>query len=161
MIVVTGATGHLGRLVIDGLMKKAPASEIVAAVRTPEKAHDLAKRGVQARMADYNQPKSLDTALEGAAKLLLISSNEMGHREVQHRAVIDAAKRAGIGFVAYTSLLHADTSPLELAVEHLATELYLRRSGLTFSLCGTGGTSRIRRQPLLPRWRMELSLALA
>jgi NAD(P)H dehydrogenase (quinone) len=138
MIVVTGATGHLGRLVIEGLLKKAPASEIVAAVRTPEKAHDLAKRGVQVRMADYNQPKSLDSALEGAAKLLLISSSEIGQRELQHKSVIDAAKRAGIGFVAYTSLLHADTSPLELSVEHLATERYLRRSGLAFSLLRNG-----------------------
>jgi NAD(P)H dehydrogenase (quinone) len=138
MIVVTGATGHLGRLVIDGLLKKVPASEIVAAVRAPEKAHDLAERGVEVRMADYKQPQSLETALQGAAKLLLISSNDIGHYEVQHKAVLDAAKRAGIGFVAYTSLLHADTSPLKIAVEHLATERYLRASGLAFSLLRNG-----------------------
>ena len=138
MIVVTGATGHLGRLVIDGLLKKIPASEIVAAVRTPEKARDLAERGVQVREADYRQPNTLITAFQGAAKLLLISGTEVGQREVQHNSVIDAAKDAGIGFVAYTSLLHADTSPVELAVEHLATERYLRKSGLAFSLLRNG-----------------------
>jgi NAD(P)H dehydrogenase (quinone) len=138
MIVVTGATGHLGRQVIDGLLKKVPASEIVAAVRTPEKASDLAGRGVQVRTADYAQPNTLATALEGAAKLLLISGNEIGQREVQHKSVIDAAKEAGVGLVAYTSILHADTSPMELAVEHLATEQYLRTSGLAFSLLRNG-----------------------
>jgi NAD(P)H dehydrogenase (quinone) len=138
MIVVTGATGHLGRLVIAGLLKSVPASEIIAAARTPEKARDLAECGVQLRMADYSQPKSLDTALQGAAKLLLISSNEIGQYVPQHKSVIDAAKKAGIGFVAYTSLLHADTSPLALAVEHLATERYLRASGLAFSLLRNG-----------------------
>jgi NAD(P)H dehydrogenase (quinone) len=138
MIVVTGATGHLGRLVIDGLLKKVPASKIIAAVRTPEKARDLAERGVQVREAVYGQPNTLITALHGASKLLLISGNEIGQREVQHKSVIDAAKEAGIGFIAYTSLLHADTSPLELAVEHLATERYLRTSGLSFSLLRNG-----------------------
>jgi NAD(P)H dehydrogenase (quinone) len=138
MIVVTGATGHLGRLVIDDLLKKVPATEIVAAVRTPEKAHDLAERGVQVRKAVYGQPDTLVAAFQGAGKLLLISGNEMGQRELQHKSVIDAAKEAGIGFIAYTSLLHADTSPLELAVEHLATERYLRASGLAFSLLRNG-----------------------
>jgi NAD(P)H dehydrogenase (quinone) len=138
MIVVTGATGHLGRLVIEGLLKTVPASEIIVAVRTPEKARDLAARGVEVRMADYGQPDTLNAAFQGAAKLLLISGTEIGQREAQHMAVIDAAKMAGIGFVAYTSLLHADTSPVELAVDHLATERYLLRSGLAFSLLRNG-----------------------
>jgi NAD(P)H dehydrogenase (quinone) len=138
MIVVTGATGHLGKLVIDTLLKKVPASEIVAAVRNPEKAHDMAERGIEVREAVYGQPNTLIAAFQGAAKLLLISGNEMGQREAQHKSVIDAAKEAGVGFVAYTSLLHADTSPLQLAVEHVATERYLRASGLAFSLLRNG-----------------------
>lgn len=96
MIVVTGATGQLGRLVIAALLKTVPAAEIVAAVRNPEKAKDLAESGIQVRYADYSQPASWDEALKGADKLLLISSSEIGQRVNQHRSVIDAA----IGFIA-------------------------------------------------------------
>ena len=130
MIVVTGASGQLGRLVIKELLKKLPASEIVAAVRTPEKISDLAALGVQVRLADYAQPATLDAAFKGADQLLLISSSEVGQRLLQHRNAIDAAKRAGVGLVAYTSVLHADTSPLGLAGEHKATEALLKASGL-------------------------------
>lgn len=130
MIVVTGATGQLGRLVIDSLLKSVPASEIVAAVRNPDKASDLAARGVQVRQCDYNQPATLDTTFKGADKLLLISSSELGQRTSQHRAVIEAAQRANVKLLAYTSVLHADTSPLGLAVEHQETEALLRASGL-------------------------------
>ena len=96
MIVVTGATGQLGRLVIEALLKTQSANEIIAAVRSPEKAGDLAALGVQVRRADYNEPATLDTAFKGADKLLLISSSELGRRAVQHRAAIDAAKRVVI-----------------------------------------------------------------
>ena len=130
MIVVTGASGQLGRLVIEALLKKLPAGEIVAAVRNPEKVADLAARGVQVRPADYDQPASLAAAFKGADKLLLISASEVGRRVPQHRAVIDAAKAAGVGLLAYTSLLHADTSPLPLAAEHKETESLIRASGL-------------------------------
>jgi NAD(P)H dehydrogenase (quinone) len=130
MIVVTGASGQLGRLVIKELLKKLPANEIVAAVRTPEKVTDLAALGVQVRLADYAQPATLDAAFKGAAQLLLISSSEVGQRLPQHRNAIDAAKRAGVGLVAYTSVLRADTSPLGLAAEHNETEALLRASGL-------------------------------
>lgn len=130
MIVVTGATGQLGRLVIDSLLKSVPASEIVAAVRNPDKASDLAARGVQVRQCDYNQPATLDTTFKGADKLLLISSSELGQRTSQHRAVIEAAQRANVKLLVYTSVLHADTSPLGLAVEHQETETLLRASGL-------------------------------
>lgn len=130
MIVVTGASGQLGRLVIKELLKTLPASEIVAAVRTPEKVSDLAALGVQVRLADYAQPATLDAAFKGAGKLLLISSSEVGQRLPQHRNAIDAAKRAGVGLVAYTSVLRADTSPLGLAGEHKATEALLKESGL-------------------------------
>ena len=130
MIAVTGASGQLGRLVIEALLKKLPASEIVAVVRNPEKVSDLAMRGVQVRQADYDQPASLVAAFKGADKLLLISASEVGRRVPQHRAVIDSAKAAGVGLLAYTSILHADTSPLPLAVEHKETESLIRASGL-------------------------------
>ena len=138
MIVITGATGQLGRLVIESLLQTVPASEIVAAVRSPEKAQDLAARGVQVRQANYTKPATLEAAFAGAHKLLLISSSEVGQRAPQHRAVIEAAQRAGVKLVAYTSLLHADSSPLALAGEHNETEAMLRASGLPFVLLRNG-----------------------
>jgi len=138
MIAVTGATGQLGRIVIDALLKKVPAAEIVAAVRTPAKAADLAALGVIVRQADYGQPETLEAAFAGVDKLLLISGSEVGQREAQHKAVIDAAKAAGVSFIAYTSLLHADTSPLGLGVEHRATEALLKASGIPFALLRNG-----------------------
>lgn len=138
MIAVTGATGQLGRIVIDALLKKVPAAEIVAAVRTPAKAADLAALGVIVRQADYGQPETLEAAFAGVDKLLLISGSEVGQREAQHKAVIDAAKAAGVGFIAYTSLLHADTSPLGLGVEHRATEALLKAAGIPFALLRNG-----------------------
>ncbi|KAA5938012.1 SDR family oxidoreductase [Pantoea sp. Bo_2] len=138
MIAVTGATGQLGRIVIDALLKKVPAAEIVAAVRTPAKAADLAALGVIVRQADYGQPETLEAAFAGVDKLLLISGSEVGQREAQHKAVIDAAKVAGVSFIAYTSLLHADTSPLGLGVEHRATEALLKASGIPFALLRNG-----------------------
>lgn len=138
MIAVTGATGQLGRIVIDALLKKVPAAEIVAAVRTPAKAADLAALGVIVRQADYGQPETLEAAFAGVDKLLLISGSEVGQREAQHKAVIEAARAAGVGFIAYTSLLHADTSPLGLGVEHRATEALLKASGIPFALLRNG-----------------------
>jgi NAD(P)H dehydrogenase (quinone) len=138
MIVITGATGHLGRLVVAALLKKVPASDIVAAVRNGEKAKDLATLGVQVRYADYNQPPTWDPALKGADKVLLISSSEVGQRVKQHRSVIDAARRAGVKLLVYTSVLHADTSPLGLAAEHKETEALIRVSGIPFALLRNG-----------------------
>jgi len=138
MIAVTGATGQLGRLVIAALLKKVPANQIIAAVRSPEKAKDLADLGVQVRQADYSKPETLDSAFKGAEKLLLISSSEVGQREAQHNTVIAAAKRAGVKLLAYTSLLHADKSPLGLGVEHRATEKALSESGIPFVLLRNG-----------------------
>lgn len=138
MIAVTGATGQLGRFVIDALLKKVPAGEIVAAARTPAKAADLAALGVIVRQADYGQPETLEAAFAGVDKLLLISGSEVGQREAQHKAVIEAARAAGVGFIAYTSLLHADTSPLSLGVEHRATEALLKASGIPFALLRNG-----------------------
>ncbi|MFN7725198.1 MAG: SDR family oxidoreductase [Rubrivivax sp.] len=138
MIVVTGATGQLGRLVITALLKTVPAAQIVAAVRRPEAAADLAALGVQVRAADYNRPETLDAAFQGAQKVLLISSSEVGQRLPQHRQVIEAAQRAGVALLAYTSLLHADRSPLGLAAEHVATEALLKASGLPHVLLRNG-----------------------
>lgn len=138
MIVVTGASGQLGRLVIDALLRTQPADSLVAAVRTPAKAADLAARGVQVREADYSRPETLGPAFAGADKLLLISSSEIGQRAKQHQAVIDAAKAAGVQLIAYTSLLHADVSPLGLAVEHRQTEAALAASGLPHVLLRNG-----------------------
>jgi NAD(P)H dehydrogenase (quinone) len=130
MIVVTGASGHLGRLVVNNLVKRIPAKDVIAAVRTPGKVGELAALGVQVREADYDRPKTLAGAFEGAEKVLLISSSEVGKRATQHRTAIDSARRAGVKLIAYTSILHADTSPLELAGEHKATEDYLKGSGV-------------------------------
>ena len=138
MYIVTGATGQLGRLVIEQLLKVVPASQIVAAVRTPEKAADLTALGVEVRHADYAKPETLDSAFKDAEKLLLISSSELGQRAAQHQAVIDAAKRAGVQLLAYTSVLHADTSPLGLAEEHRQTEAALQKSGVPFVLLRNG-----------------------
>jgi NAD(P)H dehydrogenase (quinone) len=138
MIIVTGATGQLGRLVIAKLLKTTPAGQIVAAVRDVAKAADLAAQGVQVRRADYTDPASLDAAFQGATKVLLISSNDLGQRVAQHRNVIDAAARAKVALLAYTSVLHADGSTLALAAEHRATEDAVRASGLNYTLLRNG-----------------------
>lgn len=138
MIVVTGASGALGQLVVEGLLDKVPAAQIVAAVRDPAKVAHLAARGVQVRRADYEDPASLDAALAGAERVLLVSANVVGKRTAQHRAVVDAAKRAGVKLLAYTSILHADSSPLKLAEEHVATEAAIRDSGLAHSFLRNG-----------------------
>lgn len=138
MIVVTGASGQLGQLVIQNLLRELPAAQIVAAVRQPARASHLAALGVQVRQADYTQPATLDAAFKGAQKVLLISSNEMGQRLPQHRNAIDAAQRAGVALLAYTSVLRADTSPLGLAAEHLATEALIEDSGLPAVLLRNG-----------------------
>lgn len=138
MILVTGASGQLGRLVIEELKKSVPTNEIIAAVRSPEKATDLASQGIQIRQADYNQPETLNTALAGVKKVLLISSSEVGQRLPQHKNVIDAAKKAGVALIAYTSILRADTSQLSLAQEHKATEAYLASSDIPYALLRNG-----------------------
>ncbi len=138
MIVVTGATGKLGRLAIEELLKRTPPGALAAVVRTPEKAADLAARGVQIRQGDYARPETLVSALAGAEQVLFISSNEVGKRTAQHAAVVEAARRAAPRLLAYTSLLHADTSRMGLAAEHKATEAALRASGLPFVFLRNG-----------------------
>ena len=138
MIAITGATGQLGQRVIDTLLNTVAAQEIVAIVRNPAKAAALSAKGVQVRAADYNDAAALTAALAGVEKLLLISSSEIGQRATQHRNVIDAAKTAGVKLIAYTSLLHADRSPLGLAEEHVATEKMLADAGIPYVLLRNG-----------------------
>lgn len=139
MIAVTGTTGHLGRLVVEELLERGVApGEIVALARTPEKARDLAARGVKVRRADYTQPETLAAALEGVDRLLLVSSSEVGQRAAQHRNVVDAAREAGVRLLAYTSILGADTSGMQLAAEHEATEETIRASGIPFVFLRNG-----------------------
>ncbi|KHN54434.1 SDR family oxidoreductase [Pectobacterium fontis] len=138
MIAITGASGQLGRLVIAQLLEKVPANHIVALVRDVNKVADLSAKGVQVKAADYNQPEALVSALQGVDKLLLISSSEVGQRAAQHRNVIEAAAKVGVKLLAYTSLLHADKSPLALAEEHKQTEALLKASGLPHVLLRNG-----------------------
>ncbi len=138
MIVITGATGQLGQLVIQALLARTAASNLVAAVRNVDKAADLAAQGIQVRQADYNDPATLDAAFAGASKILLISSNDIGQRARQHQNVIDAAQRAGVELLAYTSVLRADTTPLALAGEHRETEAAILASGLPSTFLRNG-----------------------
>lgn len=130
---ITGATGQLGRLVVEDLKKRTSAENVVALVRTPEKAADL---GVEVKAFDYTQPDV--ESLKGIDNLLLISGNEIGQRETQHKNVINAAKEAGVKHIVYTSLLRADNSTLSLAPEHFATEEALKASGVPFTILRNG-----------------------
>lgn len=130
MITITGATGQLGCIVIKTLLETEPLGTIVAAVRDPAKAADLAAIGITVWVADYNKPETLRHTFDGVDKLLLISSSDMTGRTVQHKAVIDAAKASGVGLIAYTSMLRAPTNPAKLAREHRETESVLAESGL-------------------------------
>ena len=138
MIAITGASGQLGQLVIEDLLNTIAAEQLVAIVRNPAKVSQFSARGVQVRAASYEDKTALVQALHGVEKLLLISSSEVGQRAVQHRNVIEAAKKAGVKLIAYTSLLHADSSPLGLADEHVATEKMLQQSGIPFVLLRNG-----------------------
>lgn len=134
-IAITGATGQLGRLVINKLKEKVSPSEIIALARNTAKASDL---GVTVREANYEKPATLEQALSGVETLLLISSSEVGKRATQHRNVIKAAKNTGVKRIVYTSLLHADSSPLSLAEEHRATEAELKESGIPYTILRNG-----------------------
>jgi len=127
---VTGASGKLGHLVLDELLLKANPHDIVALARDPSALTDYAQKGIEVRKADYDDPASLAAALNGVDRVLLISGNAVGQRERQHGAVIEAAKKAGVSYLAYTSVLNAQASKLMLAPEHIATEKLLEGSGL-------------------------------
>lgn len=134
-IAITGATGQLGRLTVAKLKNKTAAENLVALVRTTEKATDL---GIEARVFDYSNPATLAASLKGIDTLFLISGSEIGQRETQHKNVINAAKEAGVQWIVYSSILKADTSSLALATEHLATEKALAASGITYTVLRNG-----------------------
>jgi NAD(P)H dehydrogenase (quinone) len=134
-IVVTGATGHLGRLVVEALLDRGvPGGQIVATGRRTETLADLAERGVVVRRADFDDPASLREAFTGAERLLLVSGSEPGRRIEQHGNAIEAAKAAGVRHIAYTSIVRADTSSLLLAADHRGTEELLAASGVPHTL---------------------------
>ncbi|MFJ2395993.1 SDR family oxidoreductase [Streptomyces sp. NPDC087843] len=136
-IVVTGATGHLGRHVVEGLLERVPADQITAVVRDPEKAAGFAARGVRIAVADYNEPETFDTVFSPGDRVLLISGNEFDKGRVhQHRIVLDAAKAAGVALFAYTSALGSLTAAL--ADDHRGTEQAITDSGITYTLLRNG-----------------------
>lgn len=138
-VLVTGTSGHLGRLVVLALLERGvPAGEIVATARDLSAIADLAGRGVQTRRADYTDPASLDAAFEGVDRAVLVSSNAVGSRVDDHRNVVEAAVRAGVGLLGYTSILRADTSDLALAADHRATEDLITASGVPFTFLRNG-----------------------
>jgi NAD(P)H dehydrogenase (quinone) len=132
---VTGATGHLGRIVIEKLKERIPRESIVALARSPEKASGM---DVEVRKFDYMIPEDLSGSLKGIDNLLLISGSEAGKRALQHSNIIDAARKAGIKWIVYTSILRADTSSISLAEEHLETERMLVRSGIPHTILRNG-----------------------
>jgi NAD(P)H dehydrogenase (quinone) len=134
-IAVTGATGHLGTFVVEELKKRVSNENIVALVRTPGKASALE---VEVRAFDYNQPETMTAALAGVDRLVLISGNEIGQRARQHFNVIEAAGKAGVEWIVYTSLLHADSTTLNLAGEHMTTEEALKASGINYTILRNG-----------------------
>ncbi|MFB7947521.1 NAD(P)H-binding protein [Kitasatospora phosalacinea] len=137
-IVVTGATGQLGRLVIDELLARVPASEVAAAVRDEQKAADLAARGVELRLADYDRPETLAAAIRPGDTVLLVSGSEVGRRVAQHTAVIAAAQAAGAARLVYTGVLGGPDADFRLADEHKATEQLILDSGLPYTFLRNG-----------------------
>ncbi|WP_062317700.1 NAD(P)H-binding protein [Demequina maris] len=136
---VTGASGHLGRLIVENLLARgASPAAVVAIARTTAKVEDLAARGVTVRFGDYTDPASLDAALAGVDRLALVSGSEVGQRAVQHANVIAAAERAGVARLVYTSILGADTTSNPLAAEHLATEHALAASSIPATILRNG-----------------------
>ncbi|WP_328688421.1 SDR family oxidoreductase [Streptomyces caniferus] len=137
-IVVTGATGALGRLVVEELLKRTAPGEIVAVARDRAKAAGIEARGVRVKVADYSRPETLQGVFAAGDRALLISGNEAGQRLVQHRAVIDAAREAGVALLAYTSILGGPAATFSIAEEHLATEQALLASGVPYCLLRNG-----------------------
>ncbi len=137
-IAVTGASGQLGRLILQDLRKIAPQAEAIGLLRDPGKALDLSTQGVTLRKADYEDPAGLVEALRGVDRLVLVSSNEIGKRFAQHLNAINAAKAAGVRLVVYTSLLRASESGLSLAAEHVQTEEALKASGIPYVILRNG-----------------------
>ena len=147
-IVITGASGHLGRLTAELVLDRMPASEVILTTRHPEALSDLAERGATVRKADFDRPETLVEAFAGGEKLLLISADDLGRRAAQHRAAIEAARVAGVRHVAYTSYLNpVEDNPAAITLSHRDTEWALRESGLIGVRCATPSTPSIRFLP--------------
>lgn len=153
-LFVTGASGHLGGLVINALFRNVPADAIVAGVRDTggDAANAFRAKGIQVREADYNKPETLASAFAGVDRLLLVSSSDNGKRRLQHRNVIAAARDAGVGLIAYTSILHADSTPLMLAEEHRDAEAALAEAGVPHVLLRNGWYTEVY------TWRLPAAL---
>ena len=136
--LVTGASGQLGQKVVDHLATLVPAADIVALVRSDAAREAYAAKGIATRFGDYAKPETLFEAFEGIDRVLLISGSEIGQRVAQHTNAVNAAKQAGVKFIAYTSILQADVSPMALAVEHKATEEAIKASGIPYTLLRNG-----------------------
>ena len=148
-IVVTGSTGHLGNLVIEGLLEKVPADQITAVARSEEKAAGFAARGVKVAIADYDAPETLDGLLSAGDKVLLISGNEIDKgRVAQHTVILDAAKAAGVALLAYTSGPGSLTAAL--ADDHRGTEEAILASGVPYILLRNGWYSENYTEQLAP-----------
>jgi NAD(P)H dehydrogenase (quinone) len=152
MILITGTSGHLGRLVVEQLAQRVDPAGIVATARSLDKIADLAELGVVTRELDYDRPDTIASALDGVSQVLLVSSSDIGRRVAQHTAVIEAAVAAGVEHVAYTSILRADTSALFAAVEHRGTEEILAKADLV--------TTRLRHGWYIENYTENLASAL-
>jgi NAD(P)H dehydrogenase (quinone) len=134
-LLITGATGHLGRLVVEQLLAAGvPAGDITATGRATDTIKDLAERGVRVRAVDFGDRAAVRAAMDGADRVLLVSAMEPGGRVELHRNVIDAAREAGTGLLAYTSIVNAATTTIRLAADHQATEELVRSSGVPYVL---------------------------
>ncbi len=135
-ILVTGATGKLGGAVVEQLMKKTPAGQIATLSRKAEKVAEMQSKGLKAYQGAYDDKESLEKAMQGIDKVLLISGNDQGDRMQQHKNVIDAAKKSGVQHIAYTSrsLRNRNTLANKLMAEHFLTEDYIRESGLPYTI---------------------------
>ncbi len=152
-LLVTGTSGHLGRLIVEALLDRGvPASDVVATARSLDSIADLAAMGVAVRRVDYTDPASLKEAFFGVDKAVLVSSSEVGDRVTQHANVIDAAADAGVSLLAYTSIANAGTSTLLLAADHQQTEQYLTTSGLPVVL--------LRNSWYVENWTEQIPVAL-
>ncbi|TGK56105.1 SDR family oxidoreductase [Leptospira wolffii] len=136
-VLVTGASGQLGRLVLEELLKKGHKN-IIATTRKPESLDDFSKRGVIVRSASFGDPKGLAKAFEGADRVLLISTDNIGNRIQEHGNAVDAAVQAGVKRILYTSMIDPDHAPVTFAFEHAGTEEKIRKSGLHYTILRNG-----------------------
>lgn len=133
-ILVTGATGQFGSKVVETLLSFLPSENIAVSVRDPEKANSFKARGVEVRQGDFDNAASLDLAFNGINRILIVSTQGDNETRIhQHLTAVSAAKRAGVNFIAYTSVVNADENPLDLAPVHHATEEAIRKTGIPFS----------------------------